>query len=334
MKSSRINYVAVGGFVILMIAALVVALGVLSGRTGATDAYTTVFPNVGGLKKGAQVLYEGYRIGRVTGIEPTRREGRTVFRVRLAVKQGWPIPEGSTARPAASGLLSAVAVQIQGSKKKALLEPGATIPGKPSGNIFAALNKAAGEVTSLSEERLRPLLATLNEHVDALGGMLRGTAPRILENVETLSGELRRRTPRLLDDAETVAGNLKAGSEELRRTLSADNRRKVESALSHLQKASKGAADLTRRLQATRKELDTLIKHVDSTVREADPAVKASLRHLRHTLETMARAIDTLTHNMEGTSRNMLEFSRRIRSNPGLLLRGSEVPAAPGEVDP
>ena len=57
MKSDRINYIIVGGFVILMLAGIVTSVAMLSGRTGATDTYYTSYEDVTGLKFGSQVLY-------------------------------------------------------------------------------------------------------------------------------------------------------------------------------------------------------------------------------------------------------------------------------------
>jgi hypothetical protein len=51
------------------------------------------------------------------------------------------------------------------------------------------------------------------------------------------------------------------------------------------------------------------------------------VRHLRHTLSTVAQHIDEVALSLEGTTRNMLEFSRRLKADPGLLLR-SAPPAA------
>ena len=39
MKSDRINYIIVGGFVMLMLTGIVISVAMLSGRTGATDTY-------------------------------------------------------------------------------------------------------------------------------------------------------------------------------------------------------------------------------------------------------------------------------------------------------
>ncbi|MBM3581855.1 MAG: MCE family protein, partial [Alphaproteobacteria bacterium] len=81
MKASRINYFAVGLFVIASIVGLVVAIAVLSGRTGATDPYYAIYRNVTGVKFGTQVMYEGYPIGQVETVTPVPEAGRMTFRV-------------------------------------------------------------------------------------------------------------------------------------------------------------------------------------------------------------------------------------------------------------
>ena len=43
MRNNKINYLVVGGFVIAMMAGLAAALALLTGRTGATDEYYTVY---------------------------------------------------------------------------------------------------------------------------------------------------------------------------------------------------------------------------------------------------------------------------------------------------
>ena len=43
---------------------------------------------------------------------------------------------------------------------------------------------------------------------------------------------------------------------------------------------------------------------------------------LQHTLETVARHVDAISHNLEVTTHNMNEFSRQLRENPGVLVRG------------
>ena len=46
MRSNRLNYFAVGLFVIASIVGVIVAVSIFSGRTGATDGYVAIYRNV------------------------------------------------------------------------------------------------------------------------------------------------------------------------------------------------------------------------------------------------------------------------------------------------
>jgi phospholipid/cholesterol/gamma-HCH transport system substrate-binding protein len=41
-------------------------------------------------------------------------------------------------------------------------------------------------------------------------------------------------------------------------------------------------------------------------------------------MAAISRRIDSITGDLESTTRNMNEFSRQIRENPGVLVRGRE----------
>jgi len=71
MRDDRRSYIAVGAFVVAMVAALVVWLAALSGSGFAAHSYFVVYANVLGLAEGTQVLYEGFPVGQIVGIEPT-----------------------------------------------------------------------------------------------------------------------------------------------------------------------------------------------------------------------------------------------------------------------
>ena len=49
MQEARVNYLWVGGFVLVAGVLFFTALAVLAGRTGATDSYHTVFERVTGI---------------------------------------------------------------------------------------------------------------------------------------------------------------------------------------------------------------------------------------------------------------------------------------------
>ena len=105
--------------------------------------------------------------------------------------------------------------------------------------------------------------------------------------------------------------------------INRDTAAKVRDALTNFSKAAANVARLTQDLNDTRAALDQLLASLDGVVTENRPDVRRSIAHLRFTLQTVSQHIAAVSQNVEGTSRNMYEFSRQLRSNPGVLLRGA-----------
>lgn len=319
MRDYRINYAAVGGFVLAMLIALVVSIALITGRTGSTDSYFATYDNVSGVKYGTKVMYEGFGIGQVGDIKPVRATdgGKTRFRVRLDVQRGWPVPEDSVARIAASGLLAAVAVDIRGGTSAALLRPDAEIKAQSGGNLFAAMSDIASEVTNLSQTALRPLVETLNRTVSAFGPVLEQKAPQLLDNLVSLSADLAQKGPRISSNVEQMTSGMS-------RVMSPDNTRKIEDSIDNVNRATASVAELTASLQSSKAKVDQVLSVLDKTVAGNADNVNQSLKDLRYTLQAVSRTIDSVTYNLDGTARNMNEFSREIRQNPALLIGGTK----------
>jgi phospholipid/cholesterol/gamma-HCH transport system substrate-binding protein len=274
------NYVVVGAFVAAVLAGLVIWLAVLSGRTGATDSYYVLYDNVMGLSNGTRVLYEGFPVGIISGIEPLPAEGDGRYRVGLDVRRGWRIPEDSSCRITASGLLAAVVIEISAGSSSRSLEPGSEIEGVASANLIEVVSSVAGEIAE--------------------------DTPAILNSLESFTGDL----SRVMARVETV--------------LSEENSARAQTTLTNLEAASASFASFSRELDETQDRLDRLLTRVDRMVQKNEPEISYAVGDLRHTLESIAQHIDAINHNLETTSRNMSEFSRQIRQNPGVLIRGRE----------
>ena len=145
MKSNRINYVIVGTFVLAMVIGLIAAIAMLTGQTGATDAYFAIYRNVTGVKFGTQVLYEGYPIGQVETVSPKPEEGGMRFRVDFTVAKDWRIPNDSSAQFASAGLLSAITLNIEAGDSTTPLKPGTEIKSLESEGIFAVMTSVAND---------------------------------------------------------------------------------------------------------------------------------------------------------------------------------------------
>jgi phospholipid/cholesterol/gamma-HCH transport system substrate-binding protein len=400
MKSDRINYIVVGGFVILMLAGIVVSVAMLAGRTGATDTYYTTYEDVTGLKFGSQVLYMGFPAGQVERISPELEDGRLIFRLELALTErfrNWKVPTDSVARMKSSGLLSAMAIDIRAGENHTFLQPDDYIQGQPATDIFVAISETANSLKRLTDTRLEPMLTNLDEYIDAIGQILVDDGGATMRNLNVFSKTLADRGPELVDEVVSLSASLKVTSDSLAKVLSAENAdkldsvvdnvlaasvslalmseearadvrellgpksqeringmvdnfsrasanvatmsqtldervkeiltpettRKVQIALDNVALAANNIATLTSDLHTTRERLDTLISGLNEIAEENRPDLRASVGDLRHTARSLSRRVDAITFNLELASRNLSEFSRTIRNNPAVLLRGT-----------
>lgn len=330
MKSTKINYVAVGVFVIGTLTALIAALATLSGRTGATDAYHAVYTNVTGVKFGTQVLYEGYPIGQVEEVTPVAENGGMRFRVDFTVQEGWKIPEDSEAQIRAPGLLSAITISIEAGKSATALKPGAEVVSKEAANIFAVMSSVAGDISNLAQTSIKPMLANLDRTVTVLGDLLEKDGQRLVGEVIAMVGDINERIPVIAGNIETFSGDMSAASNELAAFLTPENRKAMEDMIVNLNRASADIQLLMSSANALMASTEGLVANAEGLVTNADSLVvdnrdkvNATVADLRYVTESLARHVDAINQNLEGTARNMYEFSRQIRQNPGLLLGGT-----------
>ena len=80
------------------------------------------FSNAGGLMPGAEVRYRGFKVGKVTRIEPNPQD----VKVYLIVQSNIKVPEGSTLRVAFDGLIGQKFVEIIPGMSGVMLRSGAS----------------------------------------------------------------------------------------------------------------------------------------------------------------------------------------------------------------
>ena len=155
------------------------------------------------------------------------RDGSMLFRVDFTVAEGWRIPEGSVARVAASGLLAAVTVNIDAGTGGAALEPGSQVAGREPDNIFAAVTSVASDMTNLTEQSLKPLLANIDRTVTTVSGLLEGDVQSqvgqlsaLAQDMNTLALDMSERLPKIADNIETFTVKMNRSSDDLNAFLS------------------------------------------------------------------------------------------------------------------
>lgn len=294
MKRDGINYVLVGAAVVAAFGLLLATLLVITGRSGRATDYHVYYENVTGLGFGAPVFYEGFRIGQVSEILP-ERNGKTRYRVELALRSDWPIPEDSVALLQSSGLLADVSVGIQEGESRTMLAPGAELRGMEGGDIFVAMNELAGELTILTRDRVKPLIENMAMRLDSI--------------TSTLDSRL----PALVQETQTLMERLNAAAASINDLVAAPNREAIASTL-------RDVRQVAAELKTTQARADALLVSLNATVDENRPELRQAVLDLEQTVGTIASRIDAITHHLESSSRNIDEFAREIRRNPNRLL--------------
>lgn len=295
MRRDTVNYTLVGAVVLAAIVLLLVGLALITGRSGASTGYVVRYHNVTGLRYGAPVFYQGYRIGQVDGITPERTADGTRYKVDLAIRRDWPIPKDSPAHLQASGLLADVSVGITEGSSRETLPPGGELKGIEGADIFAAMNELAGQITELTRNQITPLIRTLSERVDSITGAIDKTTPRILEQTRAL------------------LERLNVAADSMNDVLKPENRAQVGAILGEVGK-------LSTELRKTRETLDQALGEIGAIAKENRPDVRSSVQDLASVLEALSSRMDVITHHLESSSRNLDEFSREIRTHPNRLI--------------
>ncbi len=326
MKNAKINYVMVGSFVLAMIVALIVSIAMISGRTGATDKYYSIFEDVSGIDFGTRVLFDGYHVGQVEDIEPIHSDGKVSFRVDMSVIQGWQIPDDSIVRKEASGLLAAFALVIREGGSSNFLAPDGEIKSGRSANLFEAVSQIANDASDVTQNGLMPLIDNMNDQINKIGKFLDGDVQEILANIRTstpvITSNFETVSANLVTDLDKISAGLTSSTDNLNAILSDTNAQNIEETIVYIEQGAQNFATLTKDLQGTREKLDHMIVTLDDVVTENRPNVDGTLTDLRYSMKAVARHVDGILRNLDGTSRNMYEFSRQIRLNPALLLSG------------
>ena len=307
MQRDNVNYVLVGVVVAVAFVLLIAALVAITGRGGASSDYVVHYRNVTGLRYGAPVFYEGYRVGQVGAIDPERAVTGTRYKVTLGVRRDWPIPKDSIARLTSTGLLADVAIGISEGASKEAAAPGSELAGMENADLFTSMNELALQLSDLTRNQISPLVKNLSQHVTSIAEVLD-------KNV-----------PELVDQSRALLQRLNTATESVNDLLKPQNRATIGTILGNIR-------DVSHDLRATQDQLKDALAQIDSVVRENRPGVRDSIDDLRGIMAALSGRIDSITQHLEVAARNFDEFAREVRMNPNRLLlapKGDKVEEEP-----
>ena len=297
------NYVAVGAFVLLVVAmATLFVYWYSDGREHRNfTRYEVYFDgSVSGLSAGGQVRYLGVDVGRVVRIKVDQRAADRV-QVIVDVDASTPISERTVAELSLQGVTGLLYIDLQQQHA-----------GAPSERLMAPV-----------EGERYPVIRSIHSNFDVFLSSLPQVASRI--------GELATRTNQLLDDKNIAAfsrlvGNLDRAGATLPRTAQqlaqlADELRAASAdgraVIAQVRAATvTGAPDLAATLARLRVTAD----HLASSSEQLDAMLAENRGALGSFVNQGLPQVESLVREARGAAREFGQLSRSLRENPSQLL--------------
>jgi phospholipid/cholesterol/gamma-HCH transport system substrate-binding protein len=269
--------------------------------SGHTAPYRTYLRYAGGIEPGAQVLFGGINVGKITAVRPWTSDP-TKIEILLDVKENTPLNEKSVAKLGLVSVMSGAALSIStGSNDARRLPPGSVITSQEGASLDEITDKMA-----IAADNANGLITEVRGE---LGG-ISGDARTLLTNLNTVAGKANQQKIQAV--LENVNGML------------ATDRPKIDR--------------LTDQLNALSQHADETIKNVNGTVTDLHEPIRNDLANLQSTLwqakqlladmQVVVRSndykIDDMIEHLRTTTENLDELTNSVKERPWSLIRIKE----------
>ncbi len=284
------NYVAVGAFVLLMLA---MATGFVLWYSDTADGkamrrYEIYFGgSVSGLSEGSNVRYLGVVVGRVTRIGIDPRDARRV-RVVADIEEDAPIAADTVARLTLQGVTGLLFVDLRPR------DPGA-IPMQPIESLKFPVIPSSQSQFDVLVSALPEVMAKAGQALERINGLLSdkniASVTATLAHVETASEQL----PAAVAEARVTFNDLKEAANEMETTMKALG----EIGGEDVKAASARLREVADTIAVTAGRLDRLVaENQDNVDRFADQGL-ADFEQLVRETRSAVKSFDTLTKSLE-----------------------------------
>jgi phospholipid/cholesterol/gamma-HCH transport system substrate-binding protein len=269
--------------------------------SGHAAPYRTYLRYAGGIEPGAQVLFGGINVGKITAVRPWTSDP-TKIEILLDVKDNTPLNEKSVAKLGLVSVMSGAALSITtGSNDARRLPPGSIIASQEAASLDEITDKMAAVVDNAN--------GLIIEVRGELGG-ISGDARTLLANLNTVTGKANQQ-------------KIQAVLENINGMLATD-RPKIDR--------------LTDQLNALSQHADETIQNVNGTVTALREPIRNDLANLQSTLlqakqlladmQVVVRSndykIDDTIEHLRTTTENLDELTNSVKQRPWSLIRIKE----------
>jgi phospholipid/cholesterol/gamma-HCH transport system substrate-binding protein len=286
MDVTKAEKARLGIFLLASAGILGLALFAMVGRkifVSKVEYYTRISESVSGVELGSPVKRNGVEVGNIIAIY-TDSSDITKAIVRFSVSEGTPMKTDMTATLGSFGITGLKYIEITGgSYGSPDIPPGGEVPSRPS--TLGMITARADSIAVKIDRLLGNVLSiTESQNREHLDRLISSSAA-LSASLDTLVQDVSRLRPGKRMDA--ILANMEGVSETLRTKV---RRAPVEQTVEEYRKAAEGITEVARKL--------------DLTVVRVQEDLTQSMSNLKETMK------------------NMNTFSRQIKENPSVLLRG------------
>lgn len=299
---TRSNHVLVGTVTLLLLAAVIAAAFWFSRLSdGENKEYDIFFKqSVNGLAKGSSVNYSGVPSGQVEKIELWKRDPSFV-KVRISVKDGTPVLQGTTATIAGVGFTGVSEIVLDGAVKGAapIVCPAENTPAAcPDGvPVIPTKPGALGELLNNAPQLLERLSTLTERLTELLNDKNQQSIAGILANVERVSSSLADRSPEIaatLAEARIAVQRTGVAVEQIGNLAATTDKMLNEEGRPLL-------GDLRKSVQAATRSIDTL----DKTIGEAQPGVHTFSTQTMPEVNQLVRDLREMSRAFRGVAEKL-----------------------------
>lgn len=299
---TRANYALIGLFTLAVLTAAFGFVFWFSGKdAGAKLAtYRIVFNgSVSGLSRGAQVLYNGLRVGEVTSIQLAPNDPSKVI-ARIEIDAATPMNVDTKARLEFQGLTGVASIQLSGGGPDSakLVQNGTEPP---------AINADRSDFQDLLEsaQRLAKKADDVLGRADQILADNQGSISATVRNIETFSGALASNsegvnkflssTGNAADKIASLSVDLQKLTETVDNVVKAVNPEDVNKVVANLQQITSSVAGEKERIAAFIRDASTLASRLNDTSVKLDGVLADAGRTLRAVdADKIQRSVDNV----------------------------------------
>jgi phospholipid/cholesterol/gamma-HCH transport system substrate-binding protein len=328
-KAQRIR---LGIFIMISLAFLLIILVFFTAQKllEKKDYYYVAYENVSvsGLEVGSPVKFLGINVGSIDDIGIHPKDVNTVI-VKLSLKSGTPVKEDATADILSLGITGLRAIEIRGGsqdspflKESGYIQPGTSLTDEMTGKAEVIAYKVEEVLNNIQLFTHPDNLGRFSETVDKIGLMVDNTS-ETFDNINRLIVENRSDIREVIHSARMLSHKLDTTSNEL---FSAIERFNDIMQGDTLAQVLGNFRDISVTLRET--NLNELIGSLAlATLQTQELLVRLG--------DDIDRGGETLNQNLmllHHTLMNLNDISRKVNTNPSLLIRGTPSKGTPDQL--